>query len=139
VPPSGNSRIAVLLLTRGLHDHLAHVNVIRLLDAGWLQSRSTSFFDDRTKEVPNRLLERWAASRQKHGALTLDDLLEIAQLPDAKLDGAEMAEGARECWGLLGGATRLPHGANRRMHAVSFFGSMTSRPGLPGTATIWTR
>jgi pimeloyl-ACP methyl ester carboxylesterase len=100
VPPSGNSRIAVLLLTRGQHDHLAHVNVIRLLDAGWLQFRSTSFFDDRTKEVPNRLLERGAASRQKHGALTLDDLLEIAQLPDAKLDGAEMAEGARECWGL---------------------------------------
>jgi hypothetical protein len=67
---------------------------------GWLQFRSTSYFNDRTKEVPNRLLARWAASRQKHGALTLDDLVEIAQLPDAQLSGGEMAEGARLCFGL---------------------------------------
>jgi hypothetical protein len=66
----------------------------------WLQFRSTSYFNDRLKEVPNRLLARWKASREQHGALLLDDLIEIAQLPDAQLDAASMAEGAREIWGL---------------------------------------
>jgi hypothetical protein len=80
----------------------------------WLQFRSTSFYNDRIKEVPNRLLARWGASRRQHGALTLDDLCEIVQLPDAQLDGAEMAEGARECyglaeWGLARDADLRPH------------------------------
>jgi hypothetical protein len=66
----------------------------------WLQFRSASYYDDRLKEVPNRLLDRWAASRRKNGALTLDDLIEIAQLPDAQLNGREMGEGARELYGL---------------------------------------
>jgi Putative zinc-finger len=67
---------------------------------GWLQFRSASYFNDRLKEVPNRLLARWGASRKEHGALTLDDLIEIAQLSDAQLDGEEMAAGARSCFGL---------------------------------------
>jgi hypothetical protein len=67
---------------------------------GWLQFRSTSYYDDRLKEVPNRLLARWTASREQHGKLTLDDLCEIAQLPDAQLDGSDMAEGARDYYGL---------------------------------------
>jgi RNA polymerase sigma-70 factor, ECF subfamily len=69
-------------------------------DGAWLQFRSTSFYDDRLKEVPNRLLARWSASRRRNGSLSLDELIEIAQLPDAQLDGSEMAEGARDCWGL---------------------------------------
>jgi hypothetical protein len=71
-------------------------------DEGWLEFRSTTFYDDRLKEVPNRLLTRWAAARQQYGWLTLDDLVEIAQLPDPPLDGAEMAEGAQRCFGLAG-------------------------------------
>jgi hypothetical protein len=47
-------------------------------EGGWLQFRSTSFYDDRLKEVPNRLLARWTAARQKQGALSIDDLSEIA-------------------------------------------------------------
>jgi Putative zinc-finger len=66
----------------------------------WLEFRSSGYYYDRLKEVPNRLLRRWETARRQHGALTLDDLVEIGQLPDAQLDGAEMAEGARECWGL---------------------------------------
>jgi hypothetical protein len=66
----------------------------------WLQFRSASFYNDRLKEVPNRHLTRWAASRRKHGHLTLDDLIEIAQLPDTQLDAADMGEGAKEYWGL---------------------------------------
>jgi hypothetical protein len=69
-------------------------------EGSWLQFRSTTFYDDRLKEVPDRLLAHWAAARQQHGMLTLDDLVEIAQLPDAQLDAAEMAEGARLCYGL---------------------------------------
>jgi hypothetical protein len=69
-------------------------------DSGWLQFRSASFFHDRLKEVPNRLLNRWAVARREHGALTLDSVLEIAHLPDAQLDAEEMAEGARAIFGL---------------------------------------
>jgi hypothetical protein len=69
-------------------------------DGGWLQFRSTSFFHDRLKEVPNRLLTRWSESRKKHGALTLEDLVEIGQLTDAQLDSRVMAEGACSCFGL---------------------------------------
>jgi hypothetical protein len=83
-------------------------------DGAWLQFRSSSYYNDRLKEVPNRLLARWSASRRQHGELTLADLLEIAHLPDAQLDAREMAEGARECWGLtewdLGcGGFQRPH------------------------------
>jgi RNA polymerase sigma-70 factor, ECF subfamily len=66
----------------------------------WLQFRSISYYDDRLKEVSSRLLSRWAATRRQRGALRVEDLIEIAQLSDAQLDAAEMAEGARQCWGL---------------------------------------
>jgi hypothetical protein len=69
-------------------------------EGSWLQFRSTSFYDDRLKEVPNRLLTRWAAARRQRGSLTLEDLVEIAQLSDTQLRGEEMAEGARLCYGL---------------------------------------
>jgi RNA polymerase sigma-70 factor, ECF subfamily len=67
---------------------------------GWLQFRSVSYYDDRLKEVPNRLLTRWAAARRQRGMLSVDGLIEIAQLSDAQLDAVEMAEGARACFGL---------------------------------------
>jgi putative zinc finger protein len=66
----------------------------------WLQFRSLTYYDDRRKEVPNRLLRRWQNSRRQHGTLTLEDLVEIAQLPEEQLQATDMAEGARECWGL---------------------------------------
>jgi hypothetical protein len=69
-------------------------------DGGCLQFRSVSFYDDRIKEVPNRLLTRWAGVRQRGGWLTLDEICEIAILSDAQLDAASMAERARDCWGL---------------------------------------
>jgi hypothetical protein len=69
-------------------------------DTKWLQFRSTTYYDDRLKEVPNRLLLRLAAARQKQGSLSLDDLTEIALLSDAQLGGREMTEGAKERFGL---------------------------------------
>jgi hypothetical protein len=76
----------------------------------WLQFRSASFFHDRLKEVPNRLLARWATSRKEHGSLSLDELIEIAQLPDAQLDATEMAEGAQQIWGLAEWGLARGHG-----------------------------
>jgi hypothetical protein len=69
-------------------------------EGAWLQFRSASYYNDRVKEVPNRLLSRWAAARRQRGFLSLDELVEIALLADSQLDAAEMAEGARECYGL---------------------------------------
>jgi hypothetical protein len=69
-------------------------------EGAWLQFRSTGFFNDRLKEVPNRLLERWSTARRQRGILALDELIEIAGLSDAQLDAVDMAEGAREIWGL---------------------------------------
>jgi len=83
-------------------------------EGGWLQLRSASFYNDRLKEVPNRLLARWSAARRQHGILTLEDLVEIAQLPDAPLDASEMAEGARDCWGLV--EWELARGRKQRPH-----------------------
>jgi RNA polymerase sigma-70 factor (ECF subfamily) len=70
-------------------------------DGNWIQCRSVSFYDDRLKEVPNRLLARWSAARRQHGVLGLDDLVEIAGLSDAQLDATSMAEGARADFGLV--------------------------------------
>jgi RNA polymerase sigma-70 factor (ECF subfamily) len=69
-------------------------------DGEWLWFRSTSFYDNRLKEVPNRLLAGWTAARRHHGHLRLDELVEIAQLPDAQLNADGMAEGARLLFGL---------------------------------------
>jgi hypothetical protein len=94
----------VAMQNRPLADALNRLaDILRLRwnkEGDWLQFRSASFFNDRIKEVPNRLLTRWAALRRQRGALTLDDLTEIAGLPDAQLDAAEMAEGARLCHGV---------------------------------------
>jgi hypothetical protein len=65
-----------------------------------LQFRSTSFFNDRLTEVPNRLLTRWAASRRLYGALTVDDLIGIGRLTDAQLGSDRMEEGVRAQYGL---------------------------------------
>jgi hypothetical protein len=87
----------------------------------WLQFRSASFFDDRRKEVPNRLLARWAGSRRQHEGLTLDDLIEIAGLSDAQLDGESMAEGARDCWGLAEwDLARRPNGRRHLRYLAEF-------------------
>jgi len=87
-----------------LYDALNHLaDAMRLRwnkEDGWLQFRSASFYNDRPKEVPNRLLSRWAAARRERGALSLDHLIEIAGLSDTQLDARDMAEGAKELWGL---------------------------------------
>ena len=67
---------------------------------GWLTFRSTDFFNMRLKEVPGRLLEKWAAIRKKNGSLSPDDLREISRLTDDQLDASSMAEGAKTLYAL---------------------------------------
>lgn len=67
----------------------------------WLSFRSASFFNDRPKEIPNRLLDRWVAARKANDdRLPFDVMLEAVQLSDAQLDGEEMARGVRELYGI---------------------------------------
>jgi hypothetical protein len=68
--------------------------------AAWLTFRSTSFFNDRLKEVPNRLLAGWRTARREHGSLPLADLLAIAGLHDAQLDSRTMAASVQTCYDL---------------------------------------
>jgi hypothetical protein len=105
----------------------------------WLTFRSASFFNDRPKEVPNRLLERWAAAKkQNDGALPLESLIEVSRLTDTQLDAAAVAEGAKELYGLtewrlvrgnLRGGWRLLDGvgAGLRRQALSPTGLAFSR------------
>jgi hypothetical protein len=94
-----------------------------LADAGWLQFRSASFFNDRVKEVPRRLLSRWAASRARHGSLTIEDLVETGQLADAQLDSRDQSEGARRCFGLAEwDLARNPHGLRP---SLRYLGTLT--------------
>jgi hypothetical protein len=71
-------------------------------DGDFLLCRSTSFYWDKLKEVPNRYLQRWAQDRDASGGLPLDDLLEMASLTDQQLDSTIVGEGIQHCWGLRG-------------------------------------
>jgi hypothetical protein len=106
---------------------------------GWLQFRSATYFSDRLEEVPNRLLTRWAASRQKHGTLMLDDLVEIAQLSDAQLNAPEMAEGARLIFGLA--EWDLARSGNLRPHFryLARFTPAQRQEMMSGTGLTFTR
>lgn len=59
----------------------------------FLNFRSVRFFYDRQKEIPDRLLERWADSRRKNKRLTVNDFVEIARLSDTQLDSNVIAAG----------------------------------------------
>jgi hypothetical protein len=65
-----------------------------------LLGRSTSFFWDRLKEVPNRYLERWQKAKREHGGLPLEDLIEMASLSDEQLSAGLGGRAIIHCWGL---------------------------------------
>src|SRR5439155_14360462 len=88
-------------------NHLADAMHLRWNREGsWLRFRSISYYDDRVKEVPNRLLARWAAARRPPAGsavspgLPLEELIEMAQLSDVQLDSSFVTEGVVERWGL---------------------------------------
>jgi hypothetical protein len=86
-----------------------HGDLIRL--------RSRMWFLDRPREVPLGVVRRWKAARDRHGALRLDDYVQIAtSLTDDQLAGL----------GALGMEANLPWGnlyASR--HVLRLFGSLT--------------
>jgi hypothetical protein len=74
-------------------------------DGDFLRFRRFDDYTERTLDIPNRLLEKWVADRQGPG-LTLDDLAEMAALPDEALDRPEISAalqwklGLNEGWSL---------------------------------------
>jgi hypothetical protein len=78
--------------------------------------------DGGTEERPQGARARLQRVLGPGPGLTLDDLLEIAQLPEAQLDATDMAEGARECWGLAG--RNLSRGWFQRPH-LRFLAQLT--------------
>lgn len=69
-------------------------------EGDFLLARSTSWFWDRRKEVPRRLLARWKHNRERENGLPLRDLLEIATLRDDPLRSAVIGVALEHCWGL---------------------------------------
>lgn len=69
-------------------------------DGEYLLCRSTSFFWDKQKEVPNRLLERWTHDATEQGGLPFADLVEMASLSDQQLDSKRVADLVSHCWDL---------------------------------------
>jgi hypothetical protein len=69
-------------------------------DGDFLLGRSTAYFWDKVKEVPNRLLERWKQDSVRNGGLPLEDLLEMAGLSDQQLGSNNVGLGIVHCWGL---------------------------------------
>lgn len=69
-------------------------------DGDFLLARSTGYFWDKLKEVPNRQLMRWRQHREENGGLPLDDVLEMLRLSDYQLDATDMGMGAVHCWGI---------------------------------------
>jgi hypothetical protein len=101
-------------------------------DGSFLQCRSTAFFWDKLKEVPNRLLDRWEKDREAQGALPLDDLLEMAMLSDRQLDSTLVGQGVRHCrnlmeWGIL--ADPQYAGSRRKLDQIRPFARFLA--GLP--------
>jgi hypothetical protein len=70
-------------------------------DGDFLLCRSTSFFWDKIKEVPNRLLDRWQKDREANGGLPLDDLLEMTTLTDQQLDSLFVGQGVKHCRNIM--------------------------------------
>ena len=77
-----------------------------------LLCRSTSYFWDKLKEVPNRYLQRWSQDRDASGGLPLTDFLEMASMSDQQLDSDPVAEGIEQYW-------HLPEWAWLSHHLVS--------------------
>lgn len=80
------------------------------VDGDFILARSTSYFWDKLREVPNRLLARWRAQRQLPGGLPLESLMEMASLPEEPLSSTGVSQAIVHClgvpeWRLVGDLT----------------------------------
>ena len=86
-------------------------------DGDFLLCRSTSYFWDKQKEVPRRLLDRWLLDSRSKEGLPLDDLLEMANCSDVQLDSLRVALTLFDCWG-LNEWERVSIGRDGRMDSI---------------------
>jgi hypothetical protein len=63
-------------------------------------ARSNSFYWDKQKEVPDRLLTKWRQDSRAQQGLPFADFLEMALLSDVQLDSVFVGQGIRHCWEL---------------------------------------
>jgi hypothetical protein len=81
-------------------------------DGEFLLGRSTSFFWDKLKEVPDRLLVHWQEDRDRQGALPLEDLVAMAALSDEQVGSRTVGLGITHCrgldeWGIIAGGPSI--------------------------------
>lgn len=69
-------------------------------EGGFLLGRSTSYYWNKRKEVPNRYLHRWLKEERDGPGLSVDTLLEMASLPDEELNSIVVGEAIQHCWGI---------------------------------------
>jgi hypothetical protein len=69
-------------------------------DGDFLLCRSTSYFWDKLKDIPNRYLQHWARDRDSNGGLPVSDLLDMAGESDEQLDSTVVAQGIERYWKL---------------------------------------
>jgi hypothetical protein len=69
-------------------------------DGGFLRFRRFNYYSERTMDVSNALLKRWQAAREAHGYLNLDDLSEIATLPNEVLEHSDLSRAVMIKYGL---------------------------------------
>jgi hypothetical protein len=107
-------------------------------DGGVLLGRSTSYFWDKLKEVPNRSLKRWREDVQREGGLPLDDLLSMSGAPDEQLDSAVVGQVMRHCrdlseWSLLTAPQNSTRGLARMLASLppGILESTLTEKGLP--------
>ncbi|HEY3285221.1 MAG TPA: hypothetical protein VGN26_23360 [Armatimonadota bacterium] len=69
-------------------------------DGGFLRFRRVNYYSERLMDVPNRLLRRWKAARERQGYLNLDDLAELAVLPGDVLKHSDLTRAVLLEYGL---------------------------------------
>lgn len=69
-------------------------------EGGCVLGKSMSWFWDKRKEIPNRLLTRWLTEKRRTGGLSLRTITEMANLSDAQLDSVVGLQALRHCQGL---------------------------------------
>jgi hypothetical protein len=95
---------AVTVEQKPLFDALCRVG--DALGARWrkegdfLLGRSSTYYWDKRKEVPNRYLLRWLQEKRDRPGLSIDSLLEMVSLPEEVLNSRIVGEAIQHCWGL---------------------------------------
>jgi hypothetical protein len=106
--PAGMTQNQVSVFDALCHD--ADLLGVRWKKEGvFLQGRDVTFYWDKLKDVPERLLTHWQQDAAQPEGLPLLDLLEIAQLSDDQLNAVATDRGVRECWNLPEYALMGPH------------------------------